>query len=165
MAGSVDRVDGIDVDTSVIETAASARPCAGKVSFEVRGLADLPAAPAYDIVTAVAVVHHMPLDAVLTQMRSAPARRSATRHRLLPQRHPRRRCARSAGDPRDMLVGFLAHANAERARVAMSAPTTGATMTLRDIRNTASWVLPGARIRRRLFWRYSGVYTESPRAV
>jgi hypothetical protein len=41
----------------------------------------------------------------------------------------------------------------------MSAPAAAATMTLSEIRHVAARDLPGARIRRHLFWRYSLIYT------
>ena len=41
----------------------------------------------------------------------------------------------------------------------MTAPTAPPETTLAEIRAAAAQVLPGARIRRRLFWRYSLVYT------
>jgi hypothetical protein len=40
----------------------------------------------------------------------------------------------------------------------MSAPTAEPQLTLAEIRQVAAQVLPGARIRRRLFWRYSLAY-------
>jgi hypothetical protein len=40
----------------------------------------------------------------------------------------------------------------------MTAPTADPQETLGDIRAAAEQELPGARIRRRLFWRYSLVY-------
>jgi hypothetical protein len=41
----------------------------------------------------------------------------------------------------------------------MSAPVAAPATTLPEIRQTALRVLPGARVRRRLFWRYSLRYT------
>jgi hypothetical protein len=38
------------------------------------------------------------------------------------------------------------------------APSMDAPMTLQEIRTEASRILPGAAIRRRLFWRYSLIY-------
>jgi hypothetical protein len=61
--------------------------------------------------------------------------------------------------PANMLMGLLASAHARDARVAMSAPTAPPETTLAEIRAAAKQVLPGARMRRRLFWRYSLVYT------
>ena len=42
--------------------------------------------------------------------------------------------------------------------MAMTAPTRPADMTLREIRVQAAHELPGSRVRRHLFWRYSLVY-------
>jgi hypothetical protein len=42
--------------------------------------------------------------------------------------------------------------------VALSAPTRPADMTFPEIAREARAVLPGARLRRRLFWRYTLVW-------
>jgi hypothetical protein len=46
----------------------------------------------------------------------------------------------------------------------MTAPTTAPQETLAAIRAAAAQELPGARIRRRLFWRYSLLY-DAPRGA
>lgn len=43
---------------------------------------------------------------------------------------------------------------------AMTAPTRPATTTFPDIVRDARLVLPGARLRRRLFWRYTLVWNR-----
>ncbi|MFC9894692.1 class I SAM-dependent methyltransferase [Nocardia sp. NPDC127579] len=62
------------------------------------------------------------------------------------------------------LLGLLKHPRvAERLPHAMTAPTAPPRETLTDIRAAARAHLPGARIRRRLFWRYSLVYDKPGR--
>ncbi|WP_435226202.1 hypothetical protein [Streptomyces sp. Tue6028] len=56
-------------------------------------------------------------------------------------------------------MGLVKHsARAAALPLHMTAPITAPQETLRDIRAAAAQELPGARIRRRLFWRYSLVY-------
>ncbi|WP_157117084.1 hypothetical protein [Nocardia vaccinii] len=59
----------------------------------------------------------------------------------------------------NLVVGTLKHPRAaQELPVEMTAPVTPARETLAEIRRAAAECLPGARIRRRLFWRYSLVY-------
>ncbi|MFF7262671.1 hypothetical protein ACFZCL_20650 [Streptomyces sp. NPDC008159] len=56
-------------------------------------------------------------------------------------------------------MGLIKHpARAAALPSHMTAPTTAPQETLGDIRAATAQELPGARIRRRLFWRYSLVY-------
>ncbi len=60
LAARVPHVEGIDRDPAMAARS-GARPV---------DLFDLPAEPAYDVVTAVAVLHHLPLEPALTRLRS-----------------------------------------------------------------------------------------------
>lgn len=44
----------------------------------------------------------------------------------------------------------------------MTAPTAEPGESMADVRRAAALYLPGSRIRRRLFWRYTLIYDESP---
>ena len=174
LAGRVDLATGIDVDPGVIALAREISGRSTATEFEVLGLLDAPATGQYGAVTAVAVVHHLPLLAALTHLRAllAPSGtivivgcyRSATRGD---------RAVEAVAVVANLIMGFLLSARATTpatdtarardARVAMSAPTAEPELTLAEIRAVAGRVLPGARLRRRLFWRYSLVYTEPAR--
>ena len=110
----------------------------------------------YDVITAVASLHHMPLEQALTTFRRwlAPggtlvvvglSTRTLADYLLMP-----------VTTPANMLVS-LYHGKGSRP-VAMSAPVRDPTHTLAEIRAMARQHLPGARIRRRLFFRYSLVF-------
>jgi hypothetical protein len=62
-----------------------------------------------------------------------------------------------AAIPANLVVGLLRSTGT--APAGMSAPVAPATATLRQTRAAARSLLPGARIRRRLFWRYTLVWT------
>lgn len=114
----------------------------------------------WDAVTLVAVLHHLPLLPTLRALRGclAPGGRLVIVG-----------CHREAG-PADLLValpamianpvmGLIKHpARADAPPTHMTAPTADPQETLADIRAAAALELPGARIRRRLFWRYTLVY-------
>ncbi|MER6004987.1 class I SAM-dependent methyltransferase [Nonomuraea angiospora] len=114
----------------------------------------------WDAVTLVAVLHHLPLVPTLRELRGclAPGGRLVVVG-----------CYREAG-PADLLaalpamvanpiMGLAKHpARADAPPPHMTAPTAEAQETLADIRAAAAQELPGARVRRRLFWRYTLVY-------
>lgn len=164
LAGRVDRATGIDTDRAVVDLARSRSTALPTVTFEVRDLRDPPDGSVFDVVTAVAVVHHLPLPTALARLRSLVAPggrvvvvgcyRAATRgDRLLDL----------VAVPANLVMGLLLSARSFEARVAMSAPTAPPTTTLAEVRAVAARILPGARVRRRLFWRYSLVYSAPER--
>lgn len=117
--------------------------------------------PGYDAVTAVAVLHHLPMAEALSRWRAllrpggvlvvVGCYREATR---------RDRAASTLAVPVNLVVGLLLGRRAAAARVAMAAPTREPDATLADVRAAAARLLPGARVRRRLFWRYTLVHRE-----
>ncbi|RCG15530.1 class I SAM-dependent methyltransferase [Streptomyces diacarni] len=114
----------------------------------------------WDAVTLVAVLHHLPLAPTLRELRGclSPGGRLVVVG-----------CYREAG-PIDLLtalpaalanpvVALVKHpARAAAPPPHMTAPTREPLETLEEIRAAAARELPGARIRRRLFWRYTLVY-------
>jgi trans-aconitate methyltransferase len=164
MSQRADAAEGIDADPAVIATARARAQAWPNALFAVGDLMDMQGEGQYDAVTAVAVVHHLPLSEALTKMRSLVAPggrmviigcyRTATASDFLVD---------LAAVPANMIMGLLRSAGAREARVAMSAPTAAPRHTLAEIRQAAAAVVPGARIRRRLFWRYSLTYTVRSR--
>jgi hypothetical protein len=61
--------------------------------------------------------------------------------------------------PAYLLAELLKSRYASSARIAMSARTAPPRTTLGQVRKVVADVLPGARARRRLFWRYTLSYT------
>jgi len=155
---------GIDPDLDIIALGREHSPDHPNATFDVLDLLDVPGQSEYDVVTAIAVVHHLPLDAALRRMRSllAPGGtivivgcyRAATRSDHLLD---------VIAIPANLILGLLKSARAVEASVAMTAPTATPQSTLAEVRAVAADVLPGARIRRRLFWRYSLVYRAPKR--
>ncbi|MEV0277951.1 class I SAM-dependent methyltransferase [Streptomyces sp. NPDC050610] len=119
----------------------------------------------FDAVVLVAVLHHLPLAPALRELRGclAPGGRLVVVG-----------CYRESGTV-DLLatlpaalvnpvMGLVKHpARADGPPSHMAAPTAAPQETLREIRAASAWELPGSRIRRRLFWRFSLVY-DAPAA-
>jgi SAM-dependent methyltransferase len=155
LAAVVPDVTGIDPDERVVALAGPG----GRVG----DLLSVPPEPAYDLVTAVAVVHHLPPAAALAHLRAllrpggrlvvVGCYRASTRSDHL---------VGLLAVPANLLVGLVRTRHAPAARVAMSAPTAPARESLPELRAIAARLLPGARVRRRLFWRYTLTWTAPP---
>ncbi|TDQ54956.1 class I SAM-dependent methyltransferase [Actinorugispora endophytica] len=162
LALRVDRVDALDPSPVMVAAARERTPDRLNARFTEATLADHPLEPgAYDFVTALSSLHHMPLGPSLARLRSALAPGGVLAVCGLYRRE----------DPADLLwdaaalvpqwtVGAsLALGRAmtgvpdpddEGAPMPMLAPST----SLAEIRRAAAEHLPGARTRRLLFWRY-----------
>ncbi|MDX3458072.1 class I SAM-dependent methyltransferase [Streptomyces sp. ME02-8801-2C] len=167
---STSSVVGIDSDPVIIRQAREITPPALPVTFTVAdamtGLLDDPAEGSYDVITCVAVVHHLPYADALAVFR----RRLAPGGTLVVVG-----LARAEGPVDHLLGGVAVVANLvmawvkNRGRpavrpVAMSARTRAAEMGFGEVVREARRVLPGCRVRRRLFWRYTLVWRQPTRS-
>lgn len=163
LAARAGRVRGVDADPTIVARARERTGSAAPVTFTVGdALTDLPAGP-YDVITCVATLHHLPFGEALALFR----RHLAPGGTLVVVGVAR---AESAGDhllgavaiPMNIAMAWIRNKGRTRPRpVSMTAPTRPAAMGFRDIARGARQVLPGARLRRRLFWRYTLVWHQS----
>lgn len=150
---------GMDTDAAVITTAREFSTNHPTACFDVGDLMAETGAGSYDAVTAIAVVHHLPLRDALQQMRALLAPRGTIIIVGCYRAHTRTdHLLDVVAIPANLIMGALLSARAPQARVAMSARTAPPGTTLDEIRAAAADVLPGAQVRRRLFWRYTLVY-------
>lgn len=160
LSGRAHAVQAVDSDPVITAQAQKLTSSGLPITFTVAdALADFPGGP-YDVITCVAAIHHMPFVEALTRFR----------HHLAPGGTLVIVGLSRAQSPSDHLLGIVAiPANAalgwlknkgrpSRRPVSMTAPTRPADMTFGDIVREARNVLPGARLRRRLFWRYTLVW-------
>jgi SAM-dependent methyltransferase len=160
LASRAARVDAIDLDEGVIRHARGQSAALPNVSFIVGDFLTYPVdAEAYDFVAALASLHHMPFEPALTKM--ARAVRPGGVLVVLGVWPPR--------TWRDRIMsGAAVVANRWYQLVfgpdRMTAPTTIPTMRLDEVRTRTGDLLPGARVRRRLLWRYTIVWTR-PRSL
>lgn len=161
LAGRADEVCGVDSDPGIVE---KARELSGDLyGHVIHSVADapdgLPPGP-YDVITCVAVLHHLPLAETLTRFRRqlAPggtllivglARDETFVDHLLG----------CASIPLNAATGWVKNRGRTASRPAsMTAVTRPADATFAEIAREARRILPGARLRRRLFWRYTLVW-------
>ena len=160
-----ERVEGIDSDPQIIARAGELTPPGVPAGFTVvDARAGIPAGP-YDVITCVAALHHLPFTETLTRFRAqlAPggtlvvvgcAREEDLVDHLLA----------ALSIPLNLAMGWLKNRGrrAESRPVAMTAVTRPPELTFAEIRREAVRLLPGARLRRRLFWRYTLVWRSGP---
>jgi SAM-dependent methyltransferase len=159
LTSRADMVLGVDSDPIVIAAARSNSAQHPNLQFQEGKMTALPDRK-FAVVTAVAMVHHADLAEALGALRRA----TAPGGRILIIG-----CYRAAtaldyafdvvAIPANIFMGLANSRGAAQARQAMSAPTAAPTTTLAEIRQVAALGLPGVRIRRRLFWRYTLAYT------
>jgi SAM-dependent methyltransferase len=120
----------------------------------------------YGYIACIAAIHHMPFTPAIGKLRDALAPggvlaiiglyRQATMADYLPD---------LAAIPANMAANAIIKTRARRhgsspAWQVNTAPVLGPQMTLPEIRHEARRLLPGAVIRRRLYWRYSLIYRQ-----
>ncbi|MFI2374328.1 class I SAM-dependent methyltransferase [Streptomyces sp. NPDC018964] len=157
LATRADEVRGLDSDPAITSRARALTPEAAPVSFAVAdALTGLPAGP-HDVITCVATLHHLPFTEALTAFRRhlAPGGTLVVVGLFRPHTVTDHLLG-AAATPLNAATGWLKNKGREAPRpVSMTARTRPADMTFSDIAGEAHEVLPGARLRRRLFWRYT----------
>jgi SAM-dependent methyltransferase len=157
-----DVVDAIDSDPEIVARARELTPAGVPASFAVADAPDGLPTGSYDVITCVAVLHHLPFTEALTRFRDrlAPGgtlvvigcAREETRLDYL---------FSLASVPLNAANGWLKNRGRTAPRpVSMTAVTRAPEMTFSEIRREADRILPGARLRRRLFWRYTLVWRD-----
>lgn len=132
------------------------------VTFSVGdALKEVPPGP-YDVITCVATIHHMPFSDALTHFRQhlAPGGTLVVVGLYRPQSRSDY-LIDAVAIPSNVAMAWIKNKGRKAPRPAsMTAPTRPATTTFADIVRDARQALPGARLRRRLFWRYTLVWHQ-----
>ncbi|SHF81990.1 class I SAM-dependent methyltransferase [Streptoalloteichus hindustanus] len=163
LARRVAQVDAVDLSPAMIERARARTPALPHVRWLVGDVLDsvLPLHPdGYDAVTALSSLHHMSLRPALTRLAELvrPGGTLAVVG-MYRQSTAADRAVEVAALPANAAVGAFRALRGRGGKpgnegMPVQAPTT----TLADLRAVAGEVLPGARLRRGLFWRYQLVW-------
>lgn len=155
-------VHGIDSDPRIVARARELTAPHAPVAFTVAdATGGIPPGP-YDVITCVATVHHLPFTEALTRFREhlAPGGTLVVVG-LSRESTPGDRLLALASVPLNAAMALIRNKGCKASRPdSMTAVTRPAEMTFADIVREARRVLPGARLRRRLFWRYTLVWRE-----
>ncbi|MFD7700886.1 class I SAM-dependent methyltransferase [Streptomyces caelestis] len=153
-------VDAIDFDPAIVARAQELTPPDAPVTFTAAdALTGVPAA-SYDVITCVAALHHLPFTDALAHFRRhlAPGGTLVVIG-LWRARTPGDHLLGAAALPLNAATGWIRNKGRTACPPAsMTAPVRPATMGFPEIAREARRVLPGARLRRRLFWRYTLVW-------
>lgn len=167
LARSFTQVTGVDADSGMVEAARRRIATNTRASVHRSDVADFaPAAEegAFDLITMVAVLHHLDLDATLERIPGllAPGGRLLVVG-LARVDSPTDWMIDLVSVALNPLVGLIKHPRAVRrpssparpAPVGPVMPIRDATLTLADVGTAATAALPGCSLRRRLFFRYT----------
>lgn len=109
----------------------------------------------YDYVSAIASLHHMPFGPAVERLRDALAPGGVLAVLgVAREESAADRAFSLASVPLNLLMRLV------RDDPRGGAPVQGASMSLREIRAEADRLVPGARVRRHLFWRYSLIWRK-----
>jgi len=148
-------VVGIEPDPEAAAIASDRFPSSSVVRIEQRPFID-EAPRQYDLIVFVASLHHMPLHATLHEARTALRPRGRIVIVGLARETPSDRWRSLVSLALNPVIGLLRHPRRADAHPQnMQAPTSEPTESFDEIRDVAREVLPGARLRRRRFWRYT----------
>ncbi|MFD8535840.1 class I SAM-dependent methyltransferase [Streptomyces rubrogriseus] len=157
LATRADEVRGVDADPAITARARALTTTSTAASFTVAdALTDLPAGP-HDVITCVATLHHLPFTEALDTFRGhlVPGGTLVVVGLYRPRTVTDHLLGAAAVVP-NAALGWLKNRGRARPRPdSMTARTRPADMTFSDITEAAREALPGARLRRRLFWRYT----------
>lgn len=159
LAPHMEHVTGIDTDADACRRARAR--CAPAVGVEVRDQDFHEVDGRFDLITMIAVLHHLDLEQAVEHVK----RLLAPEGRLLvvglaPVESLTDRVWDAASAVTNPLIGMVKHpwpspSDAEPSRMIVKDPT----VPLGEIRDVAGRILPGARIRRRLAFRYTLEWT------
>ncbi|MET7812284.1 class I SAM-dependent methyltransferase [Streptomyces sp. NPDC005395] len=157
LATRADEVHGVDSDPVIVSRARRLTPEATAASFTVADApTELPAGP-HDAITCVATLHHLPFTEALDTFRGhlAPGGTLVVVGLFRPRTATDHLLGAAAVLP-NAAIGWLKNrGRAAAPPTSMTARTRPADLAFRDIAAQAQFLLPGARLRRRLFWRYT----------
>lgn len=160
LAERAGQVHGIDIDPATVKRARELTETATSVTVTVGdALTEMPSGP-FDVITCVAAVHHLPFrDALGTFCQHLASGGTLLVVGLYRPQSRSDHLIDAAAVPANVAMALLKNKGRTVQRPAsMTAPTRPAAMTFAEIVREARQILPGVRLRRRLFWRYTLVW-------
>jgi SAM-dependent methyltransferase len=158
LANRCQRVTAIEIDHETLIRGHAAGDAEGRITY-VEG--DVMTSPfcdqSFDLISAVATLHHLPLEAALARFRDLLRPGGVLVVIGLYRMH-------NLQDHAFAVAGFSASRILRlfRSSVGVNAPLQEPKETLGEIRSACKAILPGSEVRRRLLFRYSVVWRKPP---
>ncbi|MFJ2738549.1 class I SAM-dependent methyltransferase [Streptomyces sp. NPDC087440] len=155
-------VRGVDADAAIVERARELTPSESAVRYVVGdAVKELPPGT-YDVITCVAVLHHLPFREALEGFRERLAPGGTLVVVGCAREESRTDQAFGLASAAANVVMALARNKGRKVArpAAMTAPVRAADMSFARIAGEARVLLPGVRVRRGLFWRYVMVWRK-----
>lgn len=166
LAERADHVDAIDLSPVMIERAEAVSVGRPNIRWMLGDILDpaLPVSPGYDVVTAIASLHHLPLRAALARLAGLVSPGGTLAVVGLYQRESWSDwLLEAAALPANGAVGLaLAFGGRAGKHADPHMPVKPPSATLAEIRAAAGGLMAAPRLRRRLFWRYTMVWHHPP---
>ncbi|WP_433661017.1 class I SAM-dependent methyltransferase [Nocardia sp. CA-128927] len=167
LARHAEQVDAIDRSPVMIDAAKQATP--GNVTCILGDVLEQPLpAASYDAIVSISTLHHMPLDKALPVLADALRPGGVLAVVALPRADVARELPvefAAAVGHRVLGIGFAVLRRFGRGKWHAIEPSHSAMpvvmdppLTTRQVRQQAAAILPGARVRRLVYWRYSLVW-------
>lgn len=162
LATRATHVHGIDSDERIIGEARESTGPDLPVSYAVADGRSYDQGAPYDVVTCVAVLHHLPLTDALAHFRKQLAPGGTLVVVGCAQEDTRaQQLLGLASVPLNLIFGWVKNRGRKAPRpVAMTAVTRHPDVSYTELAHEVRRLLPGARLRRRLFWRYTLVWKK-----
>lgn len=153
---------GLEPDGDVAAIAVQRFRESSNVRIEQRHFGVEPA-QAYDLIVFAASLHHMPLSAALNAARTSLRPGGRLVIIGVAKETPDDALRSWISLLLNPIVGLIRHPQrAQHPPPHLRAPTAETDQSFDEIRAIASALLPGIRMRRRLFWRYTAVWVNEP---
>jgi 2-polyprenyl-3-methyl-5-hydroxy-6-metoxy-1,4-benzoquinol methylase len=156
LARHCDEVIGVDIDPTAIGRARAAVGSSERITFVEGDVMTYPLAPcSFDLISVVAALHHLPLEAALVRFRDllSPAGTLVVVGLYRAQTLTDYAVSAAAFPTSGMLRWLYGHTE-------VAAPAQDPKETLHHIRTTCGALLPGAVCRRHLLFRYSLIWRK-----
>ncbi len=166
LAGRCDRVLALDLSPQMIRIAKERSQDYPNIDYRTADVMERPLAEdSFDCIAAIATLHHLPLEEILQRMeKSLKAGGTIVVLDLYKTANVADLVAAGAALPADLFMRLIRSGRLRESRAAREAWAMHARhdhyLALTQIRKVCAKILPGARMRRHLFWRYSIVWKK-----
>ena len=165
LAQRADHVLALDLSPQMIRRASELSTQYPNISFQIADVQTQQFEQGqFDAVLSVATIHHLPMVEMLAQIKDALAPAGTIAILDLYQGQPSDILANLLATPLNIVLKLLKTGHLRSSQEAREAWDAHAMhdhyLTLDQIRSISQRILPGARIKRHLFWRYSLLWTK-----